>query len=89
LTAVPFAIEISHRAGRLIRQNFGLAIGYNFVAVPIAILGYATPLVAAIAISTWSVIIVAKALRLRSLASAKTAEAPALRSLLRPAGSAR
>ncbi len=46
LEAVPFAIEASRRAGRLIRENFALAIGYNVIAVPIALLGYATPLIA-------------------------------------------
>ncbi len=74
LSAVPFAIETSRHAGQLIRQNFALAIGYNVIAVPIAILGYATPLVAAVAMSSSSLVVVFNALRLkRSLAAGRGA----------------
>jgi Cu2+-exporting ATPase len=49
----------------LIRQNFDLAILYNCIAVPAAVLGHATPLIAALAMSSSSVIVVLNSLRLR------------------------
>ena len=64
LAAVPLAIRISKQANRLIRQNFALAIGYNAVALPVAIAGHVTPLIAALAMSMSSVLVVANALRL-------------------------
>jgi P-type Cu2+ transporter len=64
LMAVSLAIDVSKRAGRLILENFALAIAYNVVFVPLALLGYASPLVAAIAMSTSSIIVVANAMRL-------------------------
>ncbi|MEL6957369.1 MAG: heavy metal translocating P-type ATPase [Pseudomonadota bacterium] len=63
LTHIPALFEVSRRAVRLSRQNFAIALAYNAIAVPIAILGHATPLAAALAMSLSSITVSLNALR--------------------------
>ncbi|WP_378946443.1 cation-translocating P-type ATPase [Mesorhizobium sp. ANAO-SY3R2] len=64
LAAIPLALETSRTASRLIRQNLIFAVIYNMFAIPIALLGFVTPLVAALAMSGSSVIVIGNGLRL-------------------------
>ncbi len=64
LTALPRTIRAARRTMRVVQENFVLAIGYNVLAVPLAMAGYVTPLIAAAAMSTSSLIVIANSLRL-------------------------
>ncbi len=63
LAPVGACLAIGRRARRIMSQNLWLAVVYNFIAVPVAIAGLATPLVAALAMSGSSVIVTLNALR--------------------------
>ena len=79
LRALPEALRIGRLSVRRIRENFALSAIYNVVAVPIALVGLATPLLAALAMSASSITVSLNAMRLGGRAAmpadtAKTVE---------------
>lgn len=68
LGAISDARAIARSARRRILENFAIAAGYNAISVPIALMGFASPLAAALAMSTSSILVSLNALRLRGAA---------------------
>jgi Cu2+-exporting ATPase len=64
LAAVPETVATARRTQRLVRQNVAISLGYNLVAVPLAIAGLVTPLIAAVAMAASSLTVILNALRI-------------------------
>jgi Cu2+-exporting ATPase len=57
-------LRIARQAMRIVRQNLAWALGYNLIALPAAALGYVAPWMAAVGMSSSSLLVVLNALRL-------------------------
>jgi len=65
ITPLAEALALSRKAVRRIRENFAISFGYNIIAVPLALVGVATPLMAAAAMSLSSITVTLNAMRLK------------------------
>lgn len=64
LKPIGYIIAIARRAQMLVRENFMLSFAYNIIAVPLAMAGMVTPLIAAIAMSSSSLLVIGNSFRL-------------------------
>jgi len=64
LLHLPEAVRRSRQTLTIIRQNLAWAVGYNLIALPLAMMGFVAPWMAAIGMSASSLIVVINALRL-------------------------
>ena len=74
LAPVADALAIARAAKAAMVQNLWISIVYNLIAVPVAIAGWVTPLIAALAMSGSSIVVTVNALRLRWSAPEPTAQ---------------
>ena len=63
LAPVATLLTTARTARRVMRQNLVLAIGYNVLMVPLAVAGCVTPWVAAAAMSSSSILVIANSFR--------------------------
>ncbi len=65
LEPVARALATAKRTQKLVKQNFLLALLYNLIAIPLAMTGHVTPLVAAVAMACSSLLVVLNAQRIQ------------------------
>lgn len=65
LNSLVSAFKISSTTFNLIKQNFGISLVYNAITIPLAMLGYVIPLIAALSMSFSSLLVVGNSLRIK------------------------
>ncbi|EHM53683.1 hypothetical protein HMPREF9080_01653 [Cardiobacterium valvarum F0432] len=63
--ALPYLFDLAARTQRIIRQNLAWAAAYNLLILPLALCGYLTPWIAALGMSTSSLLVTTNALRIQ------------------------
>jgi len=58
------AYNVAHFANKLVVQNFALSFIYNALTIPVAMAGFATPILAAIVMSLSSIMVIGNSMRL-------------------------
>ncbi|CAK0776393.1 Nitrogen fixation protein FixI [Azospirillaceae bacterium] len=66
LAPVADVLAVARQADRLVKQNIVLSLLYNIVMVPLAVAGWITPFIAAVAMSTSSFCVVFNSLRIKT-----------------------
>lgn len=61
------AFKLSHRTFATVKENLGFSLLYNVITVPLAVLGFVTPLVAALSMSLSSLVVVVNSMRIKHL----------------------
>jgi Cu+-exporting ATPase len=61
------AFRLSKRTYRAIKENLAFSLLYNLIAVPLAMLGFITPLIAALSMSLSSLVVIANSLRIKKI----------------------
>jgi len=61
------SFKLSRRTFWAVKENLGFSLFYNLIAVPLAVLGYVNPLVAALSMSLSSLVVVGNSLRIKRL----------------------
>ncbi|MGD8174689.1 heavy metal translocating P-type ATPase [Marinimicrobium sp. ARAG 43.8] len=72
LNALAQALNLGRRTRSIIRQNLGLSLGYNLLALPLAASGLIPPWLAAIGMTTSSLFVVFNALRLHRVSATRS-----------------
>lgn len=67
LTSLAEAFAISRKTYGLIKQNLAISLVYNSITIPLAMMGYVIPLIAAISMSFSSLLVVGNSMRVRWL----------------------
>ena len=71
LEKIRHSIQLSRRTLRTIRQNIGISFTYNIIMVPLAMMAFITPLIAAISMPISSLLVIGNAARIRTLFRSK------------------